>query len=84
MAKYLMWVLWPAFIAAAIGVGVIFTLIDPAELVVLGSPVKADRLAVYTLGFFILWAICALACGLSCFLKETTRIESATGEGIRG
>ena len=36
MLKKLMWILWPSFIAAGIGVGIVFTLIDPMELVVLG------------------------------------------------
>jgi hypothetical protein len=69
MAKYLMWILWPSFIAASIGVGVIFTLVDPEALVVLGSPLNLSRTAVYTLGFFVLWAICATSSALSCFLQ---------------
>ena len=45
MAKYIMWVLWPSFIAAGMGVGIVFTLVDPTELVVLGHPVQ-DRKSV--------------------------------------
>jgi hypothetical protein len=75
MAKYLMWVLWPSFIAAGMGVGIIFTLVDPTELVVLGYPVHASRIAVYTLGFFILWAISAVASALSCFLLATSHMD---------
>ena len=71
MAKYVMWVLWPSFIAAGIGVGIVFTLIDPTELVILGFPLQLSRVAVYTLGFFVLWAICAVASALSCFLQAT-------------
>ena len=77
MAKYLMWVLWPSFIAAGMGVGIIFTLIDPTELVILGYPVHASRMAVYTLGFFILWTICAVASALSCFLQATSHVDEA-------
>ena len=73
MSKYIMWVLWPSFIAAGIGVGIIFTLLDPGELVVLGQPLHAGKTAVYTLGFFILWAICAAASAMSCFLQATSR-----------
>jgi hypothetical protein len=71
MAKYLMWVLWPSFIAAGIGVGIIFTLIDPTELIILGYPLHLSRTAVYTLGFFILWAVCATSSALSSFLQAT-------------
>ena len=72
MAKYIMWVMWPSFITAGMGVGILFTLVDPTELVILGHPLQASRNAVYTLGFFILWAICAVASALSCFLQATS------------
>jgi hypothetical protein len=71
MGKYLMWVLWPSFIAAGMGVGIVFTLIDPNELVVLGQPVHASRLAAYTIGFLMLWAVCSAACALSCYLQAS-------------
>ena len=75
MTRYLMWVLWPSFIAAGLGVGILFTLVDPTELVVLGQPLHASRTAVYTFGFFILWAICAAASALSCFLQATSNAD---------
>lgn len=69
VTRYAMWVLWPSFLAAGVGVGIIFSLVDPAELVVLGRPVHASRVAIYTAGFFVLWVICALASALSSFLQ---------------
>ncbi len=68
MLKQIMWILWPSFIAAGIGVGFIFTLIDPMELVVLGDRVHASRTAIYSLGFFVLWTVAAIASAMSCFL----------------
>lgn len=68
MLKKMMWILWPSFIAAGIGVGIIFTLIDPTELVVLGDRVHASRTTIYSLGFFVLWAVAAMASAMSCFL----------------
>ena len=81
MAKYMMWVLWPSFVAAGMGVGIIFTLVDPTELVILGYPLHAGRIAVYTLGFFILWAICAVASALSCFLQATSNADGDSRVG---
>ena len=78
MSKYIMWVLWPSFIVAGMGVGILFTLIDPTELIILGQPMHASRMAVYTLGFFILWAICAAASAMSCFLQATSRDDKST------
>ena len=77
MARYLMWVLWPSFIAAGLGVGIIFTFVDPTEQVMLGYPVHASRMAVYTLGFFILWTICTVASALTCFLQATSQSDEA-------
>ena len=84
MNRYVMWVLWPSFIAAGIGVGILFTLVDPAELVVLGQPLHASRTAVYTLGFFVLWAICAVASALSCFLFATSTSVRVREDGDAG
>jgi hypothetical protein len=77
MAKYIMWVLWPSFIAAGMGVGIIFTLVDPTELIILGHPLHLSRTGVYTLGFFILWAICAAASAISSFLQATANRDTA-------
>lgn len=76
-----MWVLWPSFIAAGLGVGMIFTLVDPTELVILGQLLHASRTAVYTLGFFILWAICTVASALSCFLQATSHAYTDAHKG---
>lgn len=70
MSKYFMWILWPAFIAAGIGVGILFTLIDPEAIVMHGTPLNLSRIAVYTLGFLFLWALCAASSALSCFLQS--------------
>ena len=73
--------LWPSFIAAGLGVGIIFTLVDPTELVILGQLMPASRSAVYTLGFFILWAICTVASALSCFLQATSHAYADAHKG---
>ena len=68
MLKQIMWILWPSFIAAGIGVGMVFTLIDPMELQVLGTSGQVSSTMIYSLGFFVLWAIAAMASAMSCFL----------------
>ncbi len=80
MAKYTMWVLWPSFLAAGIGVCILFTLVDPTELVILGHPIHVGRTAAYSLGFLLLWAICAVASALSCFLQATSHLHNGVGE----
>jgi len=80
MLKQIMWVLWPSFIAAGIGVGIVFTLIDPMELQLLGNSGQVSSTMIYSLGFFVLWAIAAMASAMSCFLAvgsaQTTQDKS--------
>nr|WP_255581851.1 hypothetical protein [Cupriavidus sp. AU9028] len=66
-------VLWPAFLAAAIAVTVIFTLIDPGELDVFGRPLQASRLGVYTVGFLLAWALCAVSSALTLLMLPRAR-----------
>jgi hypothetical protein len=82
MLKKIMWILWPSFIAAGIGVGIIFSLIDPMELVVLGDRVHASRTTVYSLGFFVLWAIAAMASAMSCFLAVGSEAKNQQTEHV--
>jgi hypothetical protein len=78
MLRSALWVLWPSFLAAGIGIGVVFTLVDPMELVVLGYPVHASRMTAYSLGFFVLWGICAASSAITCFLQAGAKPEDRT------
>ena len=75
MLRLTLSILWPSFLAAGIGIGFIFSLVDPMELVVLGEHVRASRGAVYSVGFFILWAIAAMAAAMSALLLTSPRRE---------
>jgi hypothetical protein len=62
MRRLAMTVLWPSFLAAALAEGCFFSLFAPDVLWVL-PPV-----AVYSIGFFFFWTLCALASMLTCYL----------------
>ena len=64
-------VLWPSFLVAGVAEGVFFTLVDPAGLHLLGSPVATSDLAAYTIGFFVFWAFAAASSALTCFLQRS-------------
>ena len=57
--KHIIWVLWPAFIAAGIAEVVFFTVIDPKQLYLFGRPVELAAMATYSIGFLMFWLICA-------------------------
>ena len=71
MGKSLMWILWPSFIVGGIAEGVFFTLIDPQELYLLGEPIHWSATAVYSVGFFLFWAVAAASSAFTCFLQRT-------------
>jgi hypothetical protein len=49
--------LWPAFLGAAVGDAILFTLIDPETIVLFGVHADVSRPAAYTIGFFVLWLL---------------------------
>ena len=70
MGQRLIWILWPGFVMAIPAVGIVFTLIDPADLHLLGTPLEAGPLAAYSTGFFFLWALGVACSALTCILQR--------------
>jgi hypothetical protein len=71
LANRILWVLWPSFLVAAVAELIIFSMIDPVDLHVFNVPIEAERMPVYTVGFFFLWAITACASALTVFLQRS-------------
>jgi hypothetical protein len=81
------WILWPAFLVAGIGTAVFFTVFDPIELHFFGEVVAgASRTAVYSVGFFLFWALAAGSSALTCYLQRTSvevnRLEPSAGAAV--
>ena len=55
-------VLWPSFLAAAMAEGFFFSLFEPEALWDLAP------MAIYSIGFFCFWTMCALASMLTFYL----------------
>jgi hypothetical protein len=71
VAQRLMWVVWPAFLVAAVAVGVFFTVFDPLELHFFGDPLDLSREALYAMGFFAFWALGMASSALTVFLGRS-------------
>jgi len=69
-SRKLIYILWPSFLVAALAVGVFFTMVDPSDLHLFGTPIEASDVGVYTLGFFVFWAFAAASSALTCFLMR--------------
>jgi len=68
----LIWILWPSFIVAGVAEVVFFTAFDPQEFVFLGEPVAWSHTAMYSIGFFVFWALTGATSALTCFFQQTS------------
>lgn len=71
MTQRWIWVLWPGFIVAIPTVGIVFTLLDPADVHLFGEPLAVGRLGAYTLGFLFFWAMGSACSALTCLLQRS-------------
>lgn len=67
----LFWIIWPSFIVAGIAEMLFFTVIDPQELHFFGEAVQLSRIAIYSIGFFTFWGVCAASSMTTCFFQRT-------------
>lgn len=59
-----MWIVWPAFLVAGVLEVLVFAMVDPSDLHWMGQPMGLSREGVYTVAFFVFWA---LTCASSAF-----------------
>lgn len=71
LTQRIAWILWPAFLVACAMEFVFFTIFDPADLHLFGEPLEASRMAIYSVGFFVFWALGAASSFLTCFLQRS-------------
>lgn len=69
MTQRLMWIAWPAFLAACVLELLVFAFVDPQELQFSGQSLAWSRQAVYTAAFFAFWLVSMGACALTTLLR---------------
>ena len=77
---HLMWVLWPAFLAAGVLEMLVFAAIDPEDMRWMGQSLTWPRQAIYSLGFFVMWGLTAVASSLSLMLSRSGESVNLEGE----
>lgn len=55
--KRLMWIVWPAFLAAGVMEMLVFAAFDPQDMHWLGQSVEMSRTGIYSLAFFVFWLV---------------------------
>lgn len=71
LIRFLMQVLWPAFVATIVTTGVVFSAIDPEQIPIFGREHGLGREAAYTLGFVAIWVQYILACALTWWITSS-------------
>jgi len=78
--KTAIWILWPSFLAAIIAEGLVFSLFRPEDLLLFGQPHYLSNEAIYSIGFFAFWTICAISSAISLFIVRDCFLNSKSAE----
>lgn len=73
----LMWIAWPAFLAAGVLEMLVFAAFDPQDMQWMGQEVALSRTAVYSLAFFVFWAVFMVAGYLTVLLSAPANMVNA-------
>lgn len=70
---------WPAFVMAGVLEMIVFAFVDPGDLHWLdGAPLEMSRQAVYTIAFFVFWAvICAAGIATALLRRSAQEVNAA-------
>ena len=69
LAQRLMWIVWPAFLVAGLLEAVVFGMFDPEDMHWFGYQMALSRRGVYTVSFFVFWALTILSSSLTTLLS---------------
>ena len=69
LKQRLMWIAWPAFLVAGALEMLVFAFVDPSDLHWHGHPLDWSRQAVYTVSFFVFWAMAIASSALTTLLS---------------
>jgi hypothetical protein len=72
LAQRLMWIIWPAFLVAGLLEVVVFGMFDPEDMHWFGQPMPLSRQGVYTVSFFVFWALTIVSSSLTTLLSMTS------------
>jgi hypothetical protein len=69
LAQRLMWIAWPAFLVAGVLEMLVFAVVDPQDMQWFGRPIELSRQGIYTVSFFVFWAVTAASSALTTLLS---------------
>ena len=83
LTRHLGSVAWPSFLVAGVLEIAVFAFVDPRVLhTVGGDALQWSATAVYSLAFFVFWAVAAVGCTLTVVLTQSAQeINAMPGSG---
>jgi len=66
--RRLIGILWPSFLVSGLAEGLLFTFIQPSELIFFGRHPDIFDQGIYTISFFVIWAFCATSSVLTAYM----------------
>jgi hypothetical protein len=69
--------MWPSFLVASMSEGLLFSVIQPADLIFFGHHPDVSDEGIYTIGFFIIWFFCAFSSALTAYILPGIDSESS-------
>lgn len=63
-------VLWPGFLVAGVATVLVFTLIDPVDVMECMGWSGLDRVGLYSIGFFFFWALSSGSSAATCYFQK--------------
>ncbi len=70
-AQRLMWIVWPAFLVAGLLEAVVFGMFAPEDMHWMGQPMTLSRQGIYTVSFFVFWALAMVSSSLTTLLSKS-------------
>ena len=80
-AQRLMWIVWPAFLVAGLLEALVFGMFDPEDMHWFGQPMPLSRQGVYTVSFFVFWALAIVSSSLTTLLSMGLASVNGTEAG---
>lgn len=66
--RLLIWILWPSFLIAGMAEGLLFSVINPEDLLFFNHHPSISNEGIYTVGFFVIWIFCAASSALTAYI----------------
>jgi hypothetical protein len=74
--RRLLWIIWPSFLVSILAVGLLFSIVHPAELLFFGDHPNISDEGIYTIGFFIIWIFCSLSSALTAYILPGVEVDA--------